>query len=129
MGKDRRVLGIIVFIAGILALIGFFTPWVKTSSLAFSAEASAWDYMRHSTVLGEGVEFKGGSVFALIGVVLFLGYGLFYTIAKSKRDINYGPLVLGGFLQVLALFGFTWISRPGAYWIRVFVLAMDMEPT
>jgi len=99
-----RVAGLIGLIAGILAVVGLFTPWATLSGWGASVSASAWDSVTNAKVMGEEVGREGWALLALFGTILTL-VGALFALASPKTKIAWGLLLTGG---VLAVAGSVW---------------------
>lgn len=98
-GIDKRILGVIGFIAGVLALVGIFTPWVKVSMWGMSVSASAWDSVTGATVMGQQVEREAWACLSFAGAIIILIAAL-SALAFSKVRTPWGILVIGGLLAI-----------------------------
>jgi len=114
IGLDQKALGVVGLIAGVLALVGIFLPWVKLSGWGMSVSASAWDSVTRATVLeGEGVSREPWACIALAGAILIL-VGALSALASPRTRILWGVLVIGGLLAIAgSAWGFSAIPTVG----------------
>lgn len=93
---NERVMGIVGLIAGILMLVGLFTPWVSVSGWGVSISASAWDSVTGAEVVagGGGVDREAWAFFALFGVLFSMG-GAVYALAAPKTMVSRAILGAG----------------------------------
>jgi hypothetical protein len=101
---EKRIFGGIGLIAGILALVGVFAPWVTVSGWGESLSASAWDSITRATIGGEPVEREAWACLALAGAILAV-VGALAVLAIPKAKEFWGILGIGG---ILAIVGSAW---------------------
>jgi hypothetical protein len=99
IGLDKRILGVIGFIAGVLALVGIFTSWATVSVWGMSASASAWHSVTRATVMGQQVEREAWACLSLAGAIIILIVAL-SVLASPRARILWGILVIGGLLAI-----------------------------
>lgn len=119
IGIDKRILGVIGFTAGVLALVGIFIPWATVSAWGMSASASAWDSVTRATVVGQLVEREAWACLALAGAILIL-LGALSALAFPRTRMLWGILAIGGLLAIAGpAWGFSDIPTTGILGISV----------
>lgn len=117
--SNKRILGAVWVIAGMLLLVGIFTPWVAVSGWGVSASASAWDSVTNAEVMGGEVGREGWAFVALLGAILTLA-GSLSALASPKTRVFWGILGIGGVFAVIgAVWGFSDIETGSALGISV----------
>ena len=101
---DRKVLGRVGLIAGVLALVGVFNPWATGSGWRETLNISAWDSITMSTAVGPQIPRGVWACLALAGAVLVL-VGALSALAAPKAKVPWAILGVGG---VLSIAGCAW---------------------
>jgi len=108
---DKRILAVIGLIAGVLALVGIFTPWAKVSALGTSVSASAWDSVINARIMGVEIERYDWTCIALAGAILTL-VGALSALVSPKTRMLWVILAIGGLLAIIgSAWGFSDISH------------------
>lgn len=109
----KRTLGIIGFMAGVLALVGIFTAWATVSGYGTSASASAWDSVTRATVMNQHIKREVWACLAFAGVILIL-VGALSALVLARTKITWSILAIGGLLAIAgAAWGFSAIPTGG----------------
>jgi len=101
---EKRILGGVGLIGGILALVGIFAPWATFSGWRASLDVSAWDLITRATIGTEQLPRETYACLALAGAILAL-VGALSALAAPKAKALWGILAIGG---VLAIAGSAW---------------------
>lgn len=119
IGIDKRILGVIGLIGGILAVVGIFVSWVKVSVWGISVSVSAWDSVTNATVMEGEVGREAWACIALAGAVLTMMGALSALVSPRSRAL-WGVLVIGGLLAIIgSAWGFSDIQTGGAFGVSV----------
>jgi len=98
---DRKIVGRVALVAGILALVGVFTPW-STHHGGLHPNLSAWDAMT-GLVVGDNAPLYQVWAGLALGAALILLVGALYAVAAPKAKAPWIVVHVGG---VLAIAGF-----------------------
>lgn len=116
---DKRILGFIGLIAGVLAVVGIFTSWAKISSWGISVSVSAWDSVTNATVMGGEVGREAWACIALAGAILTM-VGALSVLASPRTRMLWGILAIGGLLAIIgSAWGFSDIQTGGILGVSV----------
>lgn len=96
---QKRILGGVGLIAGILALVGVFSPWATGYGWQESLSISAWDSITVATIGGRQIPREAWACLVLAGAVLLLVAAV-SAVAAPRAKVPWGTLAIGGALAI-----------------------------
>lgn len=107
---DKRIVGLVGLVAGVLAVVGLFSPWVTVSGWGLSGGISVWDLILNADValdrFGLAELFKmGGWAFLALGGAVLLVVGSLCALVAPRIKLLWAIPTLGA---ILALVGAVW---------------------